>query len=265
MHIDGYVATVAHTHIVGAKEPVTGPAGDLLAAAHTAGEVLLRVIRPGNKTSDLGTKLEEVAEAYGVKVVEGVLSHQMKRFVIDGNKVVLNRTSPEYRADEAEFEVNEVYAIDVVLSTGEGKPRQLDERHTQVYKRALDRNYNLKMKASRAVFSEINKRFPTMPFAARALVQEGEGDAKCRLGLVECLGHELLHPYPVLWEKPGDLVAHFKFTVLLMPNGSDKITGVAAQQHATDKSVGSEEIKALLATSVKNKKAKKKAEKAAAK
>ena len=34
-----------------------------------------------------GGKLEAIAEAYGVKVVEGVLSHQMKRFVIDGNKV----------------------------------------------------------------------------------------------------------------------------------------------------------------------------------
>lgn len=256
MHIDGYVGTVAHTVVVGASAPLSGPAGDLFAAAQTAGELLLRVIRPGNKTSELGSKLEEVAEAYGVKVVEGVLSHQMKRFVIDGNKVVLNRTSPEFRADEAEFEVNEVYAIDVVMSTGEGKPRQLDEKHTQVYKRALDRNYNLKMKASRAVFSEINKRFPTMPFAARALVVDGE-DAKCRLGLTECLGHELLHPYPVLWEKPGDLVAHFKFTVLLMPNGSDKVTGLPPQAFASDKSVASEEIQALLATSVKNKKKKK--------
>jgi len=60
------------------------------------------------------------------------------------------------------------------------------------------------MKASRAVFSEINKKFPTMPFAARLLGGEGEGEAKSRLGLVECLNHELLHPYPVLWEKAGD-------------------------------------------------------------
>eukprot|EP00951_Prasinocladus_malaysianus_P042244 scaffold508854_cov34-Prasinocladus_malaysianus.AAC.1 len=56
--------------------------------------------------------------------------------------------------------------------------------------------YNLKMKASRAVFSDINKRFPCMPFPIRAL------DSKqSRLGLVECLNHQLLHPYPVLHEK----------------------------------------------------------------
>ena len=28
-----------------------------------------------------------------------------------------------------------------------------------------------------------------------------------RLGLVECLSHGLLHPYPVLHEKAGELVA----------------------------------------------------------
>ena len=33
----------------------------------------------------------------------------------------------------------QVYACDVVMSTGEGKPRVLDEKQTQVYKRALDK------------------------------------------------------------------------------------------------------------------------------
>ena len=32
----------------------------------------------------------QIAEAYGVHVVEGVLSHQLKQFVIDGNKVRLH-------------------------------------------------------------------------------------------------------------------------------------------------------------------------------
>lgn len=38
---------------------------------------------------------------------------------------------------------------------GEGKPRMLDEKETTVYKRALDMAYNLKIKASRAVFGEV--------------------------------------------------------------------------------------------------------------
>ena len=86
------------------------------------------------------------------------------------------------------------------MSTGEGKAKVLDEKETTVYKRALDQEYKLKLKASRGIFSEINKKYPTMPFTVRSL------DSKqSRLGLVECLNHGLLHPYPVLHEKarPG--------------------------------------------------------------
>ena len=82
------------------------------------------------------------------------------------------------------------------MSTGEGKAKVLDEKETTVYKRALDQEYKLKLKASRGIFSEINKKYPTMPFTVRSL------DSKQgRLGLVECLNHGLLHPYPVLHEK----------------------------------------------------------------
>ncbi len=73
-----------------------------------------------------------------------------------------------------------------------------------MYKRALETAYNLKLKASRAVFTEINNNFPTMPFTVRALitnVKDGLKASELRLGMVECLNHGLLHPYPVLHEK----------------------------------------------------------------
>lgn len=47
------------------------------------------------------------------------------------------------------------------------QPRILDEKQTTVYKRAVDKNYHLKIKASRFIFSEINTKFPIMPFTAR--------------------------------------------------------------------------------------------------
>jgi hypothetical protein len=43
----------------------------------------------------------------------------------------------------------------------------LDEKQTTIYKRAVDKSYHLKMKASRFIFSEINTKFPIMPFTAR--------------------------------------------------------------------------------------------------
>lgn len=47
------------------------------------------------------------------------------------------------------------------------QPKLLDEKQTTIYKRAVDKNYHLKMKASRFIFSEINQKFPIMPFTAR--------------------------------------------------------------------------------------------------
>jgi len=39
----------------------------------------------------------------------------------------------------------------------------------------------------------MNHRFPTLPFTLRAL----EDEKQARMGVVECLKHDLLHPYPV--------------------------------------------------------------------
>jgi hypothetical protein len=73
------------------------------------------------QNKDVTEAIQKVAAAYDCKIVEGVLSHQLKQFVIDGNKVILSVSNPDTRVDDAEFEENEVYAVDIVTSTGEGK------------------------------------------------------------------------------------------------------------------------------------------------
>lgn len=59
----------------------------------------------------------------------------------------------------------------------------------------------------------------------------------------------------------GELVAQFKATVLLMPNGSDRITSAPLQKLETDKSVTDEEVKKLLQSSLKSKSKKSKKKK----
>ena len=51
LHIDGFIATAAHTLVVGATkdEPVTGKKADALKAAHYAAEASIRLIQSGNK------------------------------------------------------------------------------------------------------------------------------------------------------------------------------------------------------------------------
>lgn len=53
VHVDGYIATAAHTTIVStnAQEPTTGKAADVIAATHFAYETALRMLRPGIRVS----------------------------------------------------------------------------------------------------------------------------------------------------------------------------------------------------------------------
>merc|ERR1712060_849499 len=156
-----------------------------------------------------------------------------------------------------EFELNEVYCIDVLMSTGEGKGKEAELRHT-VYKRQVDANYILKTQKARQFISEVNKRFPALPFSLRAI----EDEQVARVGVSEAKRHELLEEYPVLKEKDGQFVAQFKFTILLLPGGTKKITGLPLgaleKQLVSSCSVQNEEMKKLLATSANPKKAKKK-------
>lgn len=44
--------------------------------------------------------IDKVAASYGVSAVQGVLSHQNKKHVIDGNRVIANKTTIEHKVDE---------------------------------------------------------------------------------------------------------------------------------------------------------------------
>ena len=60
------------------------------------------------------------------------------------------------RKDHAkcEFAVHDVFAVDILISTGDGKTKEKDTR-TTVYKRT-ENNYQLKMKASRGLLSYLS-------------------------------------------------------------------------------------------------------------
>jgi len=253
VQIDGFISQVAHTVVATANVsvPTTGRKADVICAAHYASEIALRLIRPGRKNTEVTEAIAKVAKQFQCEALEGVLSHQLKRYVIDGNRVILNKATLEHKVDEFEFEDNQVYSVDIVMSTGEGKAKEAETR-TTIYKRAVDQNYLLKMKASRYVFNEISKRFPTFPFTLRALDEK-----TARLGITECLKHDLVHPYPVLFEKPGEFIAQFKFTVLLLPSGSQKLTSHALPYVSSEKKLDDPQLVEFLALSTKRPKKKK--------
>lgn len=90
-----------------------------------------------------------------------------------------------------------------------------------------------------------------MPFTLRAI----EDEKKARLGLKECVEHKLIEPFNVLHEKDEEFVAQFKYTVLLLPNGPLKITGLPLDLSLfeSEHKIEDETIKGLLSMSKKKK------------
>merc|ERR1712223_8212 len=266
-HIDGFIAVVAHTVVVGSSKDnkVKGRAADAIMAAHLASEAALRLVKPGNETYSITDTVQKIAESYDCKPIEGMLSHQLEQNHIDGEKTIIQNPSEAQRKehDKFDFELHEVYAVGVLISTGEGQGKERDVKVT-VFKKT-EETYMLKMKNSREFFSAVSKKHGPMPFTLRSC----ENETKAKMGVVECVTHKLIEPFQVLYEKESESVAQFKFTVLLMPNGPHRITGLPFEEelYSSEHSVKDADIQKLLKTSANPKAAKKKkkaAEKAVA-
>ncbi|KXS22499.1 proliferation-associated protein 2G4-like protein [Gonapodya prolifera JEL478] len=260
-HVDGYPALVGHTIVVGAskEKPVDGRIADAMTAAHFASEAALRCLKPGFANFDVTDHVQKIAEDFGCKPVEGMLSHSLSRHVIDGDKSIILAPTDAQRKDHesCQFEDGESWTVDVLISTGDGKAKQSEAR-TTVFKRVRDTTYHLRMKTSRETLTD-TKKFAGMAFSLRAF----DDERKARMGIVECQNHNLVMPYPVLQEKEGETVAHFMFTVLLMPTGPQKITGLPfeADVYRSEKAVKDEKAKEILRTGLRKSTAPKKSKK----
>lgn len=261
VHIDGFIAAAAHTVVIGASstEKITGAKANVIMAAYNAMEAAVRMLRPGAyKNMDITDMIDKIANIYKVKPVENMLSHELKKNKIDGDKQIIQNPGEKQRSEmtKCNFDKHEAYAIDIIMSTGEGKAKYVDTR-TTVYKKADDLVYSLKMKASRAFFSLAVNKHGAMPFTLRSF----EDEKYAKMGVVECERHALMRPYQVLYDREGDFVAQFKATVLVMPGGLLKIAGLPLDTGVieSDIKIDDQSVLSLLNSSLKPKKPKKKA------
>lgn len=74
-----------------------------------------------------------------------------------------------------------MFGLDIYLATGDGKCRLTDMR-TTVFKRALENTYILKSDKARKFLSEVNTRFPSLPFSILSF----EDITSAKLGVKHC-------------------------------------------------------------------------------
>lgn len=121
----------------------------------------------------------------------------MKRFVLRAGKDIENRFPDDMIVqdlDKFDFQIepNQVYQMNIVLTTGDGKvnywinggndqqkerernqmtyiPLQTKaaEEKPHVFQRDVHKSYQLKMKGARVAYAEINDKYTVFPFSAR--------------------------------------------------------------------------------------------------
>jgi len=285
-HIDGFPAFSAHTVVVGASKDnkVTGRKADVMWAAYNAAQVAVRLLKPGTVNREITKVLQKTTKTYNCVPIQNMASYNIEKDVVEGEKSILQNPHEQIQArmqqnkdesptgdktqdkareallgEKCEIEVNDVWAIDVLASTGEGKVHPCEIK-TSLFRRDPGSSYQLKMKTSRDVLSKATEDHGFMTFSLRSF----ENETRTRLGLKENIAHEVITEHHVMKEKSDCHVAQFKYTVLVLPNGVLKITGLdfESELYETECVIEDEEIKKILSTSI-SKKAKKRNKKKA--
>ena len=213
VQIDGYPVVLAHSVLLddGKDSESMSLKKKAMSCAYVALETAVKSLRPEVTNEEVTQIFEDVSDAYGLDTVEGVLSHEHKRWVLDGKNVISLKKQHDNHVEKIIFEKSDIFSLDVLVSTNESDTKVKEsELRTMVFMRNSDEKYDLKTKMSRRFFGEVekNKKFAFS-------LNEFEDQISARAGCHECLKHGLLQPFPVLEEKTGQDIAHFKWTIAI--------------------------------------------------
>jgi len=264
VQINGFASIIGHTIVVTDKpDKITGKKADVILAAYNSIQAALRLMKVNGPTNnDVTNATATICKEYEVNPIEGVLSHRMKRYIVDCMETIINKETFEHKVDQRKFEFGDVFAMDVIVSTGEGKPKETDIK-TTVYKRALETTYKLRTDSGRKLLSVVEGNFYSFPFSFNVFDKEENIKLKqpidklntvMKLGLNECIKNELLHGYPVLSEKKGEIVAQFTYTIAVRNEGPIIISGLPldVSKFESDKKVTDKNIVELLSSDLDN-------------
>ena len=82
VHVDGYPCVIAHSQIVG------GESDKLLECAYNTLLNSVKFLKKGHNNLELTQIIGKMVHSYGFSPVEGVLSHEIGRYVLDGRNCI---------------------------------------------------------------------------------------------------------------------------------------------------------------------------------
>jgi methionyl aminopeptidase len=207
-HLDGYIADTAFTVDLGER-------AGLVQTIERALEGAIKVVKPGIDIGEIGKVVEETATAAGYKPIRNLTGHGLARWTLHAGLTV-----PNVKEDTGQkLKVGDVVALEPFITDGAG----FVEDQPQVYIFRYLRDRPVRMRMARKLLYDIKRAYRTLPFAERWLAKE-MSKVRLELTMRELIGSGAVHPYHVLKERGGGVVAQAEHTVIVAEDGCEVIT-----------------------------------------
>ena len=223
IHVDNCPAFICHSLVIGSEIDEGDVRSKLLKAAWTATQATATDLRPGQSLDQLTEKFANIPSEFGVNYTQGLMTHVISRNNLAGEKGLIYRPTVDQRKTCAGMvvEENEVYLVDVVVSSGEYAVARPTSHRTSIYKKS-GAFQDLRFKSSRQFISEIGQKFGLMAFSLRSF---SSNEPRSRSALKECMKAELIQSYDVIADLDEKaLTARFAFTLVVGKDSNTVIT-----------------------------------------
>lgn len=209
VHLDGYIADIAKTVVVG------GAKSRLIKAAEEALEEAINYIKPGVYTNEVGALVEKTITSYGFSPISNLTGHKLARYNLHGGALVPNI---KMRHGD-EIKEGDVYALEPFATDGIG--RVIDDANAIIFRYLQDRP--LRMREARIILKHVRENYGSLPFAER-WVTNLVPKFKLNHALRQLVYNKALYAYHILKEKERGLVAQAEHTIMVKKDGCEVIT-----------------------------------------
>jgi len=198
--VDGYIADTACTVALSEKDKL------LVDAVEKALAEAIKLVKPGRNVNDIGTKIEEVINSFGLKPIINLTGHGLKRYIIHSEPRIPNYNS----GYNYELKKDEVIAIEPFATSGRNFIKEEDEKRALTY--SLIREKPCRLKEAKEIIEKMRDR-QGMPFSDRWINIKG---IKLKLALKELMDRNCIEVYRIL--KGDAKISHAEHTIIVMEN-----------------------------------------------
>jgi methionyl aminopeptidase len=203
-HVDGYIADRAFTYC--------SQESSLIKTVEKALDEAVKLIRPGLRVSEIGTKIEEEVKKDGLGLIINLTGHGLDRYKFHGDYSI-----PMVKNDSNHIlREGEVIALEPFVLETSGHVKEA-ETAVEIFRYFQGRP--VRMLEARQILGMAREEFGMMPFAKRWLVKKFN-PIKASLALKQLLDVNAIEKYPMLRETQNRPIAQAEHTIIV---GKDPI------------------------------------------